>query len=152
MNDTEGVIKYKLDFHAGETVSEDLEELNTWRSILHGLHLIGQVETRYQGYGYGNISIRSSGNPSHFITSGSQTGGFSKLTPQHYVTVEHCDIPHNQVIARGPIKPSSEALTHGMIYQLDPTVHCVLHVHDPAIEIDFDAPTSVPTTASAQAG
>ena len=130
MAETEGVIKYQLDFHLDEEVTEDLEELNTWRNILHGLRLIGQDESRYQGYGYGNISMRSGVNAAHFITSGSQTGSLAELEQQHYVLVEHCDIAANRVVARGPVKPSSEAMTHAMIYQLDPTVQCVLHIHD----------------------
>lgn len=133
MTETEGVIKYHLDFQPGEPVSEDLEELNTWRNILFGLRLIGQDESRYQGFGYGNISARSVINPSHFITSGSQTGGLAELEQQHYVTVEACDVEHNRVIARGPVKPSSEAMTHAMIYQLHTSVQCVLHVHDPVL-------------------
>lgn len=133
MTETEGIIKYHLEFQPGATVSEDLEELNTWRSILYGLRLIGQDESRYQGYGYGNISIRSRTNPSHFITSGSQTGGLAELEQQHYVTVEACDVEHNKVTARGPVKPSSEALTHAMIYQLAANVQSVLHVHDPVL-------------------
>ena len=133
MTETEGVIKYQLVFQPGEAVSEDLEELNTWRNILFGLRLIGQDESRYQGFGYGNISIRSVIDPSHFITSGSQTGGLSELDQHHYVTVETCDVEKNRVVAWGPVKPSSEAMTHAMIYQLDSSIQCVLHIHDPVL-------------------
>ncbi len=130
---TEGVIKYQLEFKPGHPITEDLQELNVWRSILHGLKLIGQNETRYQGYAYGNLSIRSLDDPTHFIISASQTGKIPDLSPDHYSLVVQCDITSNRVMAQGLLRPSSEALTHAMIYQLDKTIQCVIHVHDPRL-------------------
>jgi ribulose-5-phosphate 4-epimerase/fuculose-1-phosphate aldolase len=37
------------------------------------------------------------------------------------------------VVASGPIKPSSGALTHGALYAADPQLRAVLHVHSPEI-------------------
>ncbi|MDJ0832427.1 MAG: class II aldolase/adducin family protein [Gammaproteobacteria bacterium] len=133
MIESEGVIKYRLEFeHAGAT-DEDLQELNVWRSILYNLGLIGQHPELYGGYAYGNVSQRSRSNPEHFIISASQTGQIPDLEQQHYVTVESTDIEHNLLHARGPLQPSSEALTHAAIYRLNPGIRCVLHAHEPKL-------------------
>ncbi len=131
--DSEGVIKYRLDFTVAEPPRQDIRFLNVWRSILFGLGLIGQDAARYQGYGFGNLSQRSADNPCHFVISGTQTGHLRVLEAHHYVEVEACDIEHNRVRARGQVKPSSEALTHAMFYRLDARIQCVIHVHDPKL-------------------
>ncbi len=133
MNQTEGVIKYRLDYRPDYQVSENLRELNVWRSILYGLRLIGQRADRYQGFGYGNLSARSQNNSSEFIISGTQTGHLGTLAQDHYVMVHDCNVAENRVIASGPVKPSSEALTHSMIYRLNPQIQCVIHIHDPVM-------------------
>lgn len=133
MIETEGVTKYRLEFEMSAAVHEDLRPLNVWRSILYEQGLIGQHAHRYGGYGYGNLSVRVPTDVQRFIISGTQTGHIPQLTQNHYVYVEHCDIANNHVIARGPLKPSSEALTHAMIYQLSASIQCVIHVHDPRL-------------------
>lgn len=133
MNETEGVIKYKLEYELDGPVIEDLHKLNVWRSILHGLKLIGQNSTRYGGYGYGNLSMRSQVDSKAFIISGTQTGHIHHLTRTHYVQVNECNLQKNQVIARGPVQPSSEALTHSVLYQNSGHIHCVIHIHDPLL-------------------
>ncbi len=133
MAETEGVIKYRLDFISGEPTDENLQELNFWRSVLHGLALIGQDPARYEGYGFGNLSMRSRRHQQQFIISASQTGELGELTAAHYCCIERTDIETNYVRARGPMKPSSEALTHAMFYQLNPAIRCVIHVHSPEL-------------------
>lgn len=133
MNNSEGVIKYHLDFEKCEATTESLIKLNCWRSILFGLGGIGQDDDRYEGYGYGNLSQRSRNDDSQFVISGTQTGQLPEITSNHYVCVESCDISQNHLVARGPLKPSSEALTHAMFYQLNPSIKCVMHVHLPAL-------------------
>ncbi|MGB5396298.1 MAG: class II aldolase/adducin family protein, partial [Gammaproteobacteria bacterium] len=51
----------------------------------------------------------------------------------HYALVTDFDPDTNRVVAEGPIRPSSESMTHGVIYRLHDSVNCVLHVHSPAI-------------------
>jgi hypothetical protein len=130
MTDKEGVIKYTLDFTQGPAPEQDLEELNIWRCILFDLGLIGQVPSRYQGYGFGNLSVRLPSS-ARFVISASQTGHLSRLQAEHYTQVDSFDIAGNRVRAHGPLPPSSEALTHAMFYQLSSNIQCVLHVHDP---------------------
>jgi len=146
MVEQEGVIKYRLDFEKAEPVTENLQCLNVWRSLLHRLGLIGQQPDRYQGYGFGNLSMRSSRKDCQFIISASQTGHLADLEQRHYVCVQHCDIDSNRVQACGPRKPSSEALTHAMFYQLNPAIGCVIHVHSPSLW-NFGLRNAYPATA-----
>jgi ribulose-5-phosphate 4-epimerase/fuculose-1-phosphate aldolase len=135
----EGVIKFDLQFSAADPVAMDsLHELNTWRSILWRHRLIGQDPARYEGYGFGNVSQRSGPfdtecGQREFVISGTQTGELEELDNKHYAIVSAWDTAHNKVIASGAVKPSSESLTHAMIYDLDDEARAVLHVHSPDI-------------------
>lgn len=135
MTETEGVIKYQLDFTPAGIDPAWLEEINAWRRIMYLLKLIGRDPSRYGGYGYGNISVRLPSEKSQpaFIISGTQTGHLATLGPEHYAMVTSCDPKQNTIVAKGPIKPSSEALTHHSIYLSDPTAACVIHAHCPEI-------------------
>lgn len=129
MSYSEGVVKYQLDFHHSGTIRENIQQLNCCRSILSGLQLIGQHSQLYEGVAFGNLSQRSHLNQSQFIISATQTGHLAELTPNHYVCVHACDVARNSVSASGMLKPSSEALTHSMFYELDAAIDCVIHVH-----------------------
>jgi len=139
LTEEEGAIKFDLQFNAAEPVSmEILYELNKWRSILWKHKLIGQDPDRYEGYGFGNVSQRIAPFDAEcgkraFVISGTQTGELEELDNNHYAIVTAWDTAHNQVIASGPVKPSSESLTHAMIYNLDNELRAVLHVHSPDI-------------------
>ena len=139
MTTNEGVIKYQLAYTPAPPLAyARLAELNAWRKILNMTALIGQDPGRYGGYGYGNISCRldRSDRPSDqhpFIITGTQTGELSDLTPEDYVVVTGCFPAENRLVAEGPIKPSSESLTHGTLYALDPSILWVMHVHSPHI-------------------
>jgi hypothetical protein len=135
----EGVIKFNLQFSPSEAVAmNSLQELNKWRSILWRHRLIGQDPDRYEGYGFGNVSQRIGPFDTEcgkrvFVISGTQTGELEVLDNNHYAIVNAWDTAHNRVIASGPVKPSSESLTHAMIYDLDDEVRAILHVHSPDI-------------------
>ncbi len=152
----EGVIQFYLDFNlAPPPPAAELCELNAWRWIFRRLDLLGQDPDRYDGYGFGNLSRRISladGRDHAFIISGSQTGGLPELHPEHYVTVLDCDPIRNRVTAAGPIKPSSESLTHGLLYQADPKITWIMHLHSPAIYIQQDNLALPVTAASALCG
>jgi L-ribulose-5-phosphate 4-epimerase len=137
VQEREGVVKFQLSYiRTPPLPSGVLGEVNAWRKVLYLLGLIGRNAGRYEGLGYGNISRRI--NPSdrskgEFVISGTQTGGIPDLDESHYAVVLRCDPEQNRVIAEGPVPPSSEALTHGILYSLDESIHCVMHVHSPEI-------------------
>ncbi len=131
----EGVIKFKLHYtpSAGlplgdEVLSTAVSALNGWRTLCRRLDLIGQDPVRYDGYGFGNISQRVADS---FLISGTQTGHVAQLTAEQYALVTACDPAHNQVWATGAVKPSSEAMTHAVLYALDASIRAVIHVHSP---------------------
>lgn len=137
MSETEGVIKYNLD-HQQIALDNSilLSELNTWRTILFKLKLIGKIEERYQGYGFGNISQRVNSSDTkapQFIISGTQTGGIGSLSKHHYCLVLQANPIKNSISSKGQIKPSSEALTHATLYQQDKQIQTVIHIHSPEI-------------------
>jgi hypothetical protein len=132
----EGVIKFALDFRAGPAPApEMLAELESWRQVFRRLGLLGQAPCRYDGLGFGNLSRRAGTGQATdaFIISGTQTGHLERLTAEQYVTVLSCDPAGNRVTASGPVRPSSEALSHGVLYQADPSIDWVMHLHSPEI-------------------
>jgi ribulose-5-phosphate 4-epimerase/fuculose-1-phosphate aldolase len=139
MNDPEGGIQYELSYVLGPPADfEGLDEIIAWRKMLRRLGLLGQDETRYLGLGFGNVSLKlqaegpSVGRPP-FIITGSQTGALAELGPEHFALITDWDIHRNRLEARGPIKPSSEALTHAAVYEVGGDTCCVMHVHSPEI-------------------
>ncbi len=130
----EGVIKYHLN-HQDLPISKTIQllEINSWRTILHHLQLIGQHSDRYNGLGFGNISQRINDKkyPSTaFIISGTQTGKFKQLSRQQYCVVTKANTVDNSIHSTGLCQPSSEALTHASVYQQHPNIHCVIHIHN----------------------
>jgi L-ribulose-5-phosphate 4-epimerase len=118
-------IKFNCIWIKEPPVEEDvIQELDQWRDRLHGLHLIGVTA---EGIGYGNMSKRL-GHGS-FLVTGSSTGKHEKLTAAHYTRVTGYSVSENKVITQGPIKASSESLTHAMIYECGAGINAVIHVH-----------------------
>lgn len=138
-HEEEGVIKFQLEHQTAELAQHPLFsearliELDTWRHIQFRLKMIGQDPTRYDGYGFGNISARLAKTSDNFLITGTQTGEPEFLTNQQYAIVTECHPAANRIQSMGPMKPSSEAMTHGQLYQLSSTIDCVIHVHCPEI-------------------
>lgn len=139
MSTTEGIIKFRIEYTpTGPLPDDELRELNAWRKILVMLKLLGQDPTRYAGYGFGNISHRlepydASPEQRRYVITGTQTGHIADLGPEHFVVVNECHPAANMTVAEGPIKPSSESMTHGAVYAADPEIRWVMHVHSPEI-------------------
>lgn len=134
MAEQEGVIQYQLDFAAGDAPDyARFALLNYWRCYLFRLGLIGQDPARYGGLGYGNISARLFPDSLPFLISGTQTGHLPLLCRSHYVRVTAFDVMRNFLQACGPVRPSSEALTHASLYAARDDIGCVMHVHSPLI-------------------
>ncbi len=123
----EGYVKFNCDWIKADSVSESLlSEINAWRAKMFKLGLIGMFEN---GVGFGNISVRGP-EKNQFIISGTATGGIASLEPEHYTIVTDYSIEKNWVECKGPIKASSEAMTHAVIYQSDKSINAVIHVHN----------------------
>lgn len=124
----EGFVKFNCYWsQSGPVISdEQYEIINSWREILYNMDLIGAYEN---GVAFGNISMRIN-NGHQFIITGSATGEIPELEPGHYVKVNSFNIDDNAVQCTGPLKASSESLTHAAIYLADPGSYAVVHVHD----------------------
>ena len=121
----DGVIKYHFDFKASKPLDEQLLlKLESLRERLFSLKLIGVTD---EGVGFGNISQRVDKNS--FIITGTQTGHLSTLEAKHYSLIEAYNDKEFYLKSSGAIKPSSEALTHGTIYNLSPKIGGVIHIH-----------------------
>ena len=138
----QGVIKFNCHWNqSGPVISdEQYEIINYWREVLYNMDLIGAYEN---GVSFGNLSVRIPGG-NQFIITGSSTGEITELEPGHYVKVVSFNIVDNAVQCLGPLKASSESLTHAAIYSADRGANAVVHVHD--LELWNDLIYKVPTT------
>lgn len=151
----EGYIKFTNERCDGAVPqTTQLGELNSTRTALFDLKLIGQYP---DGVGYGNLSLRVSKDT--FVITASATGGNRELQHHQYCLVESFSPERNWVLSRGPMKASSESMTHGAIYSANPTVNYVIHVHSGALfedlcqqhwlETPADTPYGTPAMAEA---
>jgi ribulose-5-phosphate 4-epimerase/fuculose-1-phosphate aldolase len=138
----EGFVKFNCHWNqSGPVISdEQFEIINSWREILYNMDLIGAYEN---GVAFGNISMRI-GSSHQFIITGSATGEIPELEPGHYVKVNSFNIDDNAVQCAGPLKASSESLTHAAVYSADQGVNAVVHVHN--IDLWNKLIHKVPTT------
>lgn len=121
----DGVIKYHVQHRNAPTPPfTNFTTMEALRSRLFTLGLIGETA---DGIGYGNISSRD-GDQAFFITA-SQTGKLPRLKPTDYAHVHDYNISAFTVYSTGLHQASSEALSHAMIYQIDPAIQAVIHVH-----------------------
>jgi len=123
----EGYIKYASDWTRGpapDPAATDL--LSRWRRPLYAAALVGHYDDL--GVGYGNISVRGA-QDGQFIISGTQTGQIADTSGAHYCLVTSYDVEANRVACTGPVEASSESLTHAALYELDPNIGAVVHVH-----------------------
>lgn len=123
----EGYIKYES--HWTQGVLPDpfaARRLDEWRQKLYDKGLIGEYVE--EGIGFGNISIRADAHR-QFLITGTQTGHLAMTTEDHYSLITDYDIAGNKVFCTGPLQASSEAMTHAAIYELDPAIGAVVHVH-----------------------
>jgi ribulose-5-phosphate 4-epimerase/fuculose-1-phosphate aldolase len=116
--------------------------LNEVRTELHDLGLVGVLPS---GIGYGNVSVRL-GRSDKFIISGTATGAKRVLALTDYCLVDSFDVRRNEVFCTGRIRASSESMSHGSVYQANPEVTCVIHIHSPAV-FRFMLKNSYPRTS-----
>ncbi|MCL6416468.1 class II aldolase/adducin family protein [Aestuariirhabdus sp. Z084] len=140
----EGVTKYRCHHEKRALLPiPDLSRLNYWRQQMLDRGMIGQSNVRYQGLGFGNISQRwpyPGSDRQHrdtgvdaFIISGTQTGHLSSLAASNVAVVLNAEVEQNRLWSQGESEPSSEALSHAVIYQQRHGCNAVIHVHCPLI-------------------
>lgn len=124
----EGYIKFDLDWQQTSSVitQQYLSKICKWRDTFFDLSLIGAYPN---GIGYGNISMRLEGT-NKFIITGSATGNKENLYEEDFSQINSYNLETNQITATGPIKPSSESLSHALLYSSDKNINAVIHVHD----------------------
>lgn len=124
----DGIIKYNFDFEKSEPLEKELwGEIEEVRERLYALGLIGEKD----GIGYGNISRKISQDS--FVITGTQTGHLDSLKENHYSLINSYDDEKFYLKSSGAIKPSSEALTHGTIYNLSLDIGAVIHIHSKSL-------------------
>lgn len=142
----EGVTKYHCEFEDGEPPTlAAIADLMRCRDRLFAAHLIGVYP---DGIGYGNISVRI-GSSNRFFITGTQTGHKPALAAADYCEVIDYDIAQNRVHCRGKIAASSESMTHAAVYELDPAIGAIIHVH--SRDLWQKCMNRFPTTAAAVA-
>ena len=134
----EGVIKYRLAFKNQDIKLDraSLNQFNSTRRELIDLGLMGQDDARYDGYGFGNISLRCTETCEAFWISGTQTGHLANLDHKDLCLITQTFPSKNTVVAQGLTQPSSESMTHSVLYQVSPRIRAAIHVHSPDIWIN----------------
>lgn len=134
----EGYIKFNYEW-IKSNLDFDITHINKWRIRLYNLKLIWAYDNNI---GYGNISVRLNNG---FIITGSATGKISLLNKEHYTSVVEYDFEKNYLKCEGPIKASSESLSHAAVYENNPKINAVIHVHN--IKLWTSLINKVPTTS-----
>ncbi len=138
----EGVVKFDSRHEWGPSPdAAPVAEIERQRERLHAAGLVGATPS---GVGYGNLSVRVG---TGFVITGTGTGAWPHLDAEQYTQVVASDERDNRVVSRGPVVPSSESMTHAVIYRLAPEVRAVAHVHHG--ELWRRALGRVPTTRAA---
>ena len=129
-HEKEGVVKYTVKHESARiTFPAEMPELFSWRRRLRALGLIGADS---QGIGYGTLSIRLYASP-RFLITGSQSSGLSEVDQRHFAIVTVVDLDKNFLRSIGELPPSSEALTHAALYEVQASIRAVVHVHAASI-------------------
>jgi ribulose-5-phosphate 4-epimerase/fuculose-1-phosphate aldolase len=130
----DGVIKYnRSNFtHTGPLSSDIWKDLELWREKLFQLNLIGEYPI--EKVGFGNVSkLTKYKDQAQFVITGTQTGKHENLDGKHYTMVLGHDLLEMDLISKGPVEPSSEALTHAAIYESNKDIKAVFHIHSDKI-------------------
>jgi len=141
VTEQEGVVKYQLGFERQILSIEPslLQALNDCRDRMRVNGLVGQDPNRYEGYGFGNISVKFGAEAASFLITGTQTGKLETLCTGDLAYVKRINPQGNCLTAVGETEPSSEGMTHGVLYQSSKRIQAVIHVHSPDIWHHADA-------------
>ncbi len=120
----EGYIKFRVHRKA-KPITID-EELLRCRQVLYEAGLIGAYP---DGTGFGNISKRVKKGSSAFWITATASGHLQSLSANEIVLVEQCSPISNELWCAGAKNPSSESMTHYVVYNTLPRQMGVVHVH-----------------------
>ncbi|MFT6070636.1 MAG: hypothetical protein ACJAT2_001403 [Bacteriovoracaceae bacterium] len=135
----DGVIKFHFSEYK-KTAPIDLQEyclLEKHREKLFDLKLIGEYLP--EEIGFGNLSLKKNYQGllktdfPQFLITGTQTGKFRNLNGSHYTKVVDGSLSNQSIACHGPLKASSESLTHAGIYQASEEIKAIFHVHHPLL-------------------
>jgi len=89
---TEGAIRFTFELTPARVTDalplEQFHRLAAWRDILRHLKLLGRDVRRYDGYHYGNLSVRDPACAARFFITASQSSGRRRLSAQQLVCVD----------------------------------------------------------------
>jgi len=138
----EGYVKFESHWKKSDSLEcPEIDELIRWRSPLYSAGLIGHFADL--DIGFGNLSARTDRH-GLFVISGTQTGHLAELRNEHFSLVTSFDPGNNIVYSQGAAEPSSESMTHAILYELDPGIRAVVHIHSDALWLALKG--QVPTT------
>lgn len=124
----EGIIKYNLKWTKAPLAGDfRIAGINKYRERLFELGYLG---INHEGISYGNVSVRETPDATRFIITGTDTGRLRTLSAEHYTRVTDFNIEKNTLSCIGPIKASSESMTHAVVYRGIPDANAVIHIHD----------------------
>ena len=138
-NIDEGYIKFNCTWDNQPLALTVPDEIKFWRDQMYRLNLIGHYEDI--NVGYGNISMKIG---QQMLVSGTQTGQIYPITDEHFTLVDDYNIERNWVHCVGQIRASSESMTHLAIYEAQPSIQAIIHVHNRFLWDKFM--NKVPTT------
>ena len=120
----EGYIKYNINWDKAPAYkNQHIDELVYWRDTV----------VKYGGIGYDNSMKVGVGNLSArfktgFFISGSQTGHLQS-SAKIFTNVTQCHLEKNALYCIGPVKASSESMTHYAAYRGNHRVNGIIHIH-----------------------
>jgi hypothetical protein len=129
----EGTIRFRYTLRpaaAADVIAQaHFAVLEGWRRVLLRAGLVGRDRARYDGFAFGNLSMRDPTDTSRFFVTASQTVDAEALAPSDIVRIDACDLADFSALATGVRPPSSETLTHAAVYRAAPGARWLFHVH-----------------------
>ncbi|MDH7484061.1 MAG: class II aldolase/adducin family protein, partial [Spirochaetales bacterium] len=165
MHDTsEGIIKFAC--HWQQCALYQCECAHAVLDVRNRLWDRGLVGAAADGTGFGNVSSVVSRNEArelapdlvervqsryhagqrYFLVTGSQTGREAVLDISGLSLVLEWNLAANELACAGPVRASSESLTHAALYEAESRIGGVVHVHAPWYWAHW--PENAPRTAA----
>lgn len=143
VHESEGVIQFRFELRtpsAADRIDDALlGRLEAARLRLLDSGMVGRSAERYGGYAFGNVSVRDPGNANRFFISASQVIDTPRLDSAAWPRIDAFDPVTFEARVTGDLPPSSETVTHGVVYSAAADIQCIVHVHAPELWRNADA-------------